>query len=91
MISNPRNLRFRDKHNLPNEQCIEQFISDVGESLLVDLIAEIENAMKETTPVLSGFDLFYPECLEKSEQNRKELSQILINHYGYVKKDSFEG
>ena len=35
--------------------------------------------LKETSPVLSGFDLFNPECLDKSEQNRKELSHILTN------------
>ena len=63
----------------------------MGEPLLVDLVTEIEDAMKETSPVLSGFNLFNRECLDKSEQNRKELSQVLINHYGYVKSDSFEG
>ena len=29
-------------------------------------------------------------CLGKSEQNRKGLSEILINHHGYVKSDSLE-
>ena len=72
-MSNARNLRSRDDCNLSNEQCIGQFISDVSEPLLADLIAEIVDTMKETSPVLSGFDLFNPESLDKSEQDRKEL------------------
>ena len=52
----------------------------MGEPLLV-LISEVDDAVKETSPVLSGFDLFNSECLDKPEQNKKELSQILINHY----------
>ena len=60
------------------------------EQLLADLTAEIEGTMKETLPVLSDFDLLNPECLDKSEQNRKGLSEILINHYSYVKSDSLE-
>ena len=52
---------------------IGQFILDVVGPLLADLNAEIEDTMEETSPVLSGFDLFSAECLDKSEQNRKEL------------------
>ena len=76
----PENLRSYDDYNWPNEQCTDQFISAVGEPLLV-LISEVDDAVKETSPVLSGFDLFNSECLDKPEQNKKELSQILINHY----------
>ena len=46
-MSNARNLRSGDNCNMPNEQCIDQFISDVGEPSLVDLITETEDAMKE--------------------------------------------
>ena len=81
VMPNARSLRSGDDYNLPDEQW----------SLVVDLTIATEDAMKETSPVLSAFDLFNPEWLDKSEQNRKELSQILINHYGYVKSDSFEG
>ena len=51
----------------------------MGYSLLADLIIEIEDAMKETTLVLSGFHLFKPECFNKSEHVKK------------VKNDSFKG
>ena len=54
-MSDARNLRSKDDYNLSNEQCIDQFILDKGEPLLVDLIAEIEDAMKETSSVISGF------------------------------------
>ena len=89
-MSNARSLWSRGDYNLPNEQCIDQFISEMDEPLLVDLVTEIEDEMKETSPALSGFDLFNPECLDKSGKIRKELSQILINHHSYVKSDSFE-
>ena len=36
--------------------------------------------MKEASSVLSGFNNFNPESLDKSEQNRKELSQILLDY-----------
>ena len=88
-MSNTRNLRFQDDNNLSNKQCIHHFISDVP--FLVDLITEIDDAMKETSPVFSGFYLFNPEYLDKSKQDRKDLSQTLINHYDHVKSDSFEG
>ena len=74
---------------MSNKQCIHHFISDVP--FLVDLITEIDDAMKETSPVFSGFYLFNPEYLDKSKQDRKDLSQTLINHYDHVKSDSFEG
>ena len=70
-MSNARNLRSTDDYSLSNEQCNRPVHCDGP--LLADLNAEIEDTMEETSPVLSGFDLFNAECLDKSEQNRKEL------------------
>ena len=52
----------------------------MGDPLITDLIVEIEDAMKETSPVLFGFDLSNPEALDKSKENRKDLLKILCDH-----------
>ena len=47
--------------------------------------------MKETTPVLSGFDLFNPDAVDKSKENRMDLLKTLCDHYGTSINDSYEG
>ena len=47
--------------------------------------------MKETSPVLSSFDLFNPEALDKPKENRKDLLKTLCDHYGISVNDSYEG
>ena len=89
--SKVKSHRSRVEHRLPNDQCINKFIAQVGYPLITDLIVEIEDAMKETSPVLSGFDLFNPETLDKSRENRKDLLKTLCDHDGISVNDSYEG
>ena len=79
--SKAKSLRSRVEHHLPNDHCVNKFIAQVGDSLMADLIVEIENAMKETSPLLSRFDLFNPEPLDKSKENQKDLLKTLCGHY----------
>ena len=55
----------------------------MGDPLITNLIVEIENAMKETASVLSSFDLFNPETLDKLKENQKDLLKTLCDHYGF--------
>ena len=45
--------------------CINKFITQVGDPFITDLIVEMEDAMKQTSPVHSGFKLFICEALDK--------------------------
>ena len=47
--------------------------------------------MKETSPVLSGFDLFFPDAVDKSKENLMDLLKTLCDHYGTSINDSYEG
>ena len=89
--SKVKSLRLTVEHHLPNDQCINKFTAQVGDPLMTDLIVETEDAMKETSPVLSGFDLFNSEALDKSKENLKDLSKTLCAHYGISVNDSYEG
>ena len=86
-----KSLRSRVDHHLPDDQCINKFIAQVGDPLITNLIVEIEYAMKETSPVLFGFDLFNSEALDKLKENLKDLSKTLCAHYGISVNDSDEG
>ena len=83
--------RSRDNQYSPTDQTIIRFITEVGEPLVKDLIIEIEDAMKETSPVLSGFDLFNPDAVDKSKENRMDLLKTLCDHYRTSINDSYEG
>ena len=63
----------------------------MGDPLITDLIVEMENAMKETSPALSSFNLFNPEALDKLKENWKGLLKTLCHHYGLSINDSYEG
>ena len=63
----------------------------MGHLLITDLNVDIEDAMKETSPVLSGFDLFNPEALDKLKENQKDLLETLCDHYGISINHSYEG
>ena len=52
---------------------------------------EIEDAMKETSPVLSGFDLFNPEAVDESKENQIDLLKTFCDYYGTSINDSYEG
>ena len=52
---------------------------------------EIKDAMKETSPVLSSFDLFNPEAVDKSKENLTDLLKTLCDHYDTSINDSYEG
>ena len=92
-ISMPKakSLRSRDNQHSPTDQSTNQFITEGGEPLVKDLIMEIEDVMKETSPVLSGFDLFNPEAVDKSKENRNDLLKTLCDHYSMSINDSYEG
>ena len=92
-ISMPKakSLRSRDNQHSPIDQSTNQFITEGGEPLVKDLIMEIEDVMKETSPVLSGFDLFNPEAVDKSKENRNDLLKTLCDHYSMSINDSYEG
>ena len=90
-MSKAKSLRSRDDQHSPTDQTIIRFITEVGEPLVKDLIIEIEDAMKETSPVLSGFDLFNPDAVDKSKENRMDLLKTLCDHYGTSINDSYEG
>ena len=70
---------------------ITNFLSTFGKPLVNDLMTEIEKAMEETSPVLSVFDLFNPESLDKSHATRKQYAVTLCEHYGRPLTDSFHG
>ena len=63
----------------------------MGDPLITDLIVEMENAMKETSPALSSFNLFNPEALDKLKENWKGLLKTLCHHYGLSINNSYEG
>ena len=90
-MSKAKSLRSRDNQHSPTDQTIIRFITEVGEPLVKDLIIEIEDAMKETSPVLSGFDMFNPDVVDKSKENRMDLLKTLCDHYGTSINDSYEG
>ena len=52
---------------------------------------EIEDAMKETSPVLSGFDLFNPEAVDESKENQIDLLKTFCDYYGTSINDSYKG
>ena len=86
-----KSLRSRDNQHSPTDQTIIRLITEVGEPLVKDLIIEIEDVMKETSPVLSGFDLFNPDAVDKSKENRMDLLKTLWDNYGTSINDSYEG
>ena len=90
-MSKAKSLRSRDDQHSPTDQTIIRFITEVGEPLVKDLIIEIEDAMKETSPVLSGFDLFNPDAVDKSKENRMDLLKTLCDHCRTSINDSYEG
>ena len=69
---------------------IDKFARQLGQPLTDYLIDKITGAMEETSPVLSGFDLFNPDCFDKSTETHKEHFEVLINHYGTSTTDDFE-
>ena len=58
--------------------------------MITDLIAEITDAMEETSPVLSAFDLFKPDAVYKDNDPRNDFLKILIDHYGQPTTDRYE-
>ena len=72
-----------------NDQ-IAKFVTNIGKPLVADLVLEINDAMKETSPVLTAFDLFNPDSLDKSLETRKEYLKTFCNHYGEPRTDDFE-
>ena len=90
-MSKAKGLRSRDDQHSPTDQTIIRFITEVGESLVNNQIIEIEDAMKETATVLSGFDLFNPDTVDKSKENHMDLLKTLCDHYGTSVNGSYKG
>ena len=51
-MSKAKSLRSRDNKHSPIDQTIIQFITEIGEPLVKDLIIEPEDAMKETSRII---------------------------------------
>ena len=69
---------------------ISLFITTTGQPMTTSLIAEINDAMEETSPVSSSFDLFNPETIYKDDKTRRDYLKTLIEHYGECKSDNYE-
>ena len=77
-----RDLRSRAGNNDFVENIISLFITRTGQPMTTSLIAEINDAMEETSPVLSSFDLFNPVAIYKDDKTRRDYLKPLIEHYG---------
>ena len=86
-----RDLRSRaDSVNDSVENIISLFITTTGQPMTTSLIAEINDVMEETSPVLSSSDLFNPEAIYKDDKIRRDYLKTLIEHYGECKSDNYE-
>ena len=88
-MSLSKELKSRDNEHSIDDTIIE-FVRKTGESMITNLIAEVNDAMQETSPVLSAFDLFNPDVVFKDDKSRKEFFSTLTDHYGQPKTDRFE-
>ena len=84
-----KELKSRDNEHSIDDTIIE-FVRKTGEPMITNLIAEVNDAMQETSPVLSAFDLFNPDAVFKDDKSRKEFFNTLTDHYGQPKTDRFE-
>ena len=69
---------------------INHFILSVGKPLINDLMTEIEKALEETSQVLTAFDIFNPDNLDKSGSTKKSFVSALINYSGNTLTDTHE-
>ena len=58
--------------------------------MITDLIPEIMDAMEETSPVLSAFDLCNPDAIYKNNDTCNAFLKTLIDHYGQPITDRYE-
>ena len=85
-----RDLRSCTGNNDSVKNIISLFITTTGQPMTTSLIAEINNAMEETSPVLSLFNLFNTEATYKDDKTRQDYLKTLIEHYGESKSDNYE-
>ena len=87
-----RELRSSERINVDTDipEKINGFITTVAAPMIDHLIKEITDAMKETSPVLTAFDLFNPNSLNKSTEKHKQDLEVLCQHYGQVLIDDYE-
>ena len=85
-----RDLRSRASNNDFVENIISLFITTTGQPMTTSPIAEINDAMEETSPVLSSFDLFNSEVIHKDDKTRRDYLKTIIEHYGECKSDNYE-
>ena len=58
--------------------------------MIMDLIAEIMDAMEETSPVLPAFNLFNPHAIYKDNDIHNVFLKTMIDHYGQPITDCYE-
>ena len=85
-------MRSSERINVDTDipEKINGFITTVAAPMIDHLIKEITDAMKETSPVLTAFDLFNPNSLNKSTEKHKQDLEVLCQHYGQVLIDDYE-
>ena len=88
-MSLSRELKSQDNEHSIDDTIIE-FVRKTGEPMITSLIAEVNDAMQETSPVLSAFDHFNPDAVFKDDKSRKEFFNTLTDQYGQPKTDRFE-
>ena len=88
-MSPSKELKSPDNEH-PVDDTIIGFARKTGEPMITNLIAEVNDAMQETSPVLPAFDLFNPDAVFKDDKSQKEFFNTLTNHYGQPKTDRFE-
>ena len=84
-MSLSKELKSRDNEHSIDDTIIE-FVRKTGEPMITNLIAEVNDAMQETSPVLSAFDLFNPDAVFKDDKSRKAIFNTLTDHYGQPKR-----
>ena len=88
-MSLARELRSRDnEHNSVND--IISTFTTTSQPVITSLIAKVKDAMHETSPVLSQFDLFNPDAVFKDVELRKEYFRILTDHFGQKKQTAMK-
>ena len=88
-----RVLRSCTSNNDSVKNIISLVITTRGQPMTTSLIAEINDAMEETSPVLSSFNLFNPEAIYKDDKTQRpyiKMIKTLIEHYGECKSDNYE-
>lgn len=72
--------RFASNFELAVDTQINHFITSAGNPLMNNM-TELEEAVDETSPVLTAFNILKSDSLDKSASTRKFHISTLKNHY----------